>query len=230
MRRFLSNILIAGIFTYSFSANADTVLPEFAGGIKTDAVMPKPLTQDEINQCMQTANPDDSQACIVATMQKHHASAQAIAFNHFANGWIKEYKTFGKISVIYAALQGADYSDGYFIINDQGSIINVDDYAILSGIDITKNAHYKEIIQRFPSASLWPGNHQSFPDMTTSPENSPRFIFTYTLLNGCHACEIAGTAQIAFDFDDDGQFLNAQLVDLFPLPTNAPAPSSGQSS
>ncbi len=213
----------------SLNTYADTILPEFAGGIKPDAIMSKPLTKDETNQCLQATNPNDYQSCILTTMQKHNASAQAIAFNKYSRGWIKDFKTYGKITVIYAAIPGADYSDGYFIINNQGSIINVDDYAILSEIDITKNPHYKEIIQRFPSASLWPGNHQSFPDVATSPENSPRFIFTYSLLNGCHACEIAGTAKIAFDFDNGGQFINAQLVDLIPVPVNTPVAAATSS-
>ena len=226
MNKLLIIILTCVIFGYSLTVNADTVLPEFVGGVKPDAVMSKPLTQNEINQCMQATNPTDYQNCILTTMQKRDASDQAIAFNKYSRGWIKEFKTDGKLTIIYASIPGADYSDGYFIINNQGSIINVDDYAILSEIDISKNPHYKEIIQQFPSASLWPGNHQSFPDMTTSPENSPRLVFTYTLLNGCHACEIAGTAKIAFDFDDDGQFLNAQLIDLTPVPSSTPAPAA----
>ncbi len=222
------NKLLLFIFTLGISINtyADTVLPEFAGGIKPDAIMSKPLSKDETNQCMQATNPDDYQSCILTDMQKHNASVQAVAFNKYSRGWIKDFKTNGKLTVIYATIPGADYSDGYFIINDQGAIINVDDYAILSQIDITKNAHYKEIIQHYPSASLWPGNHQSFPDVTTSPENSPRFVFTYSLLNGCHACEIAGTAKIGFDFDNDGEFINAQLIDLIPMPNNNPAPAA----
>lgn len=231
MKKYLLFLLLPLIILFNHSIYADsTVLPEFIGGVKPDAVMSKPLTKDETNQCSQATNPDDYQNCILNTMQNHHASAQAIAFNKYSRGWITQYKNYGKLTVIYASIPGADYSDGYFIINDQGEIINVDDYAILSSIDITKNPNYQQIIQRFPSASLWPGNHQSFPDKVTSPENSPRFIFTYSLLNGCHACEIAGTATIGFDFDNDGNFLNAQLIDLTPVPSNTSAPSAAANS
>ncbi len=230
MKKLSLFIVIFIVSLFSLNVYADTVLSEFIGGIKPDAVMSKPISQDEYNTCLQTTNPEDYQSCILNIMNKHHASIQAIAFYKYSRGWIVKYKTYDKLTVIYASIPGADYSDGYFIINDQGVIINVDDYSIIGNLDISKNSHYQQIIQHFPSASLWPGNHQSFPDKVTSPENSPRFVFTYSLLNGCHACEIAGTATIGFDFDNDGNFLNAQLIDLTPALTNTSSPSAGTAS
>lgn len=217
----MNKLLLLSI-TLGISVNtyADTVLPEFAGGIKPDAITSKQLTEEEMNACMDPAKTGDYESCILAVMKKHNASAQAIAFNKYTNGWINDFKTYGKLTVIVASIQAADFNTGYFIINDQGAVIDVYDYAILDQIDINKNPHYKEITQRFPNVRLYPPLHTSFSYVTTSPENTPRVVFTYSLVNGCSACEIVGTAKIGFDFDNDGKFINAKLIDLIPTQNN----------
>lgn len=47
---------------------------------------------------------------------------------------------------------------------------------------------------------------------------------TNSLFKGCHACEIACTAKIGFD--NDNEFSDAQLIDLIPMPNNNPAPAA----
>ena len=38
-----------------------------------------------------------------------------------------------------------------------------------------------------------------------------RFIFSYPLVDGCHACATVGEAQVAFDFDSQGKFIGKSL-------------------
>ena len=40
------------------------------------------------------------------------------------------------------------------------------------------------------------------------------FVFSFVLLNGCHACEVGGYAQIAFDFNRAGEFLGTKSLRL----------------
>ena len=46
------------------------------------------------------------------------------------------------------------------------------------------------------------------------PGGGQRFIFSFVLLNGCHACEVAGYARVAFDFSPAGKFLGTKLLRL----------------
>ena len=50
--------------------------------------------------------------------------------------------------------------------------------------------------------------------MQALPGGGQRFIFSFVLLNGCHACELAGHAQVAFDFSAAGRFLGTKLLRL----------------
>lgn len=221
--------IVVGLFGFMNLAQADTVLPEFVGGVKPETIFKQADAMKIFKKCTASAtDPSNYQQCLLDAMQSKGANDQSIAFLKYASGWITEDQAHGNITIVHAFIPAADHDDGYFVISNDGTILDVDDATILNDIDITKNTAYQTIIKNYPSATIWPGNHQGFPDVTTSPQNSPRLIFTYTLLNGCHACEIAGTAKIAFDFDDDGRFLGATLIDLSPVPvsTTPPAASS----
>jgi len=39
-------------------------------------------------------------------------------------------------------------------------------------------------------------------------------MYDYRLLDGCHACAILGLARVAFEFDQDGTFYGAHLVEV----------------
>lgn len=211
-------LTILSMLCITVAAQASTNIPEFAGGIDPKTVISQNDAMKIFKKCSVANNSDDYQNCILTDMHKNHATAQAIAFYKFASGWITDYKNYNYLTVIHEFVPAADHNDAYYVMNNKGDFLDVDDMTIINGVDITKNANYKDIVSRYPSASVWPGNHQGFPDVTTSPENSPRLIFTYSLLNGCHACEVAGTAKIGLDFDNDGAFVDATLLDLTPTP------------
>lgn len=221
-------LTILGMLCISVAAQASTSLPEFWGGINPATVYTKQNAMKIFQQCSsQASNPGDYQNCLVDTMQTQHATPQAIAFLKYATGWITEYKVYNKLIVVHAFTPAADHDDAYFIMNNYGDIVNVDDPTFLNAIDIRSDSHYHDIIQHFPSAALFPGNHQGFPEYTVSDQNSPRFVFTYSVLNGCHACEVAATAKIAFDFDNSGQLIGVSLLSLTPVPaTTSPASAS----
>ena len=47
------------------------------------------------------------------------------------------------------------------------------------------------------------------------PDGGQRFIFLYPIRDYCHACEIVGYAEVAFDFDASGNFLGPRLLSLY---------------
>jgi hypothetical protein len=50
--------------------------------------------------------------------------------------------------------------------------------------------------------------------MQSNSDGGQSFIFVYPLVNGCHACEVEGTAEIVFKFDRDGIFKGTSLLRL----------------
>lgn len=208
MKRALLIGLSIFIATYAY---AITNVPEFKEGLKKEAVWE--MSPKDMRPCNEKNTPEDYLDCVIAHMQKEKASDQAIAMMKLSRGWITDYKKFGNITVAHVAVPAADHSDAYYLINDSGDVINVDDAAILTTIDIKKSSNYSEIAKRFPNISLWPGNHQ-YPTFNQLPGGIQQLVFHYPLLNGCHACELAGFAEIAFNFDSDGRFISTQLLGL----------------
>lgn len=135
------------------------------------------------------------------------------------NGKVLETKTYGnnnEIMVVHASVQGADHSDAFYIIlNDQ--ILDIDEYASISQLNINTQPNYPELFKKFPNVGIWPGNHE-FPKKEILPGGITQLIFNYRLLNGCHACELAGIANVGFNFDNNGNYLGDQLLSLSPSP------------
>ena len=69
------------------------------------------------------------------------------------------------------------------------------------------------MLKRFPSLLLWEGGAELIT-MRYLPTGGQRFVFSFKLLNGCHACVIAGYAHIDFDFDASGNFSGTKLLRL----------------
>jgi hypothetical protein len=136
----------------------------------------------------------------------------------FFKAKIIDSKKFGNITVVHLSVVGADHSDAFAIVTPQNKVIDIDDYAILSAIDIKKDPGYKDLAKKYPNVdSLWPGNHQ-YPEGKTLDGGVQQLQFTYRLLNGCHACAVAGLAHVAFNFDIDGTFLGTKLLNVSPMP------------
>jgi hypothetical protein len=90
--------------------------------------------------------------------------------------------------------------------------VQVEDFVHLKYIDIRKDPLYPAIARKSPRVELW--GHADFKAMQALPGGGQRFIFSFVLLNGCHTCEVAGYAQVAFDFTAAGRFLGTKLLRL----------------
>lgn len=139
------------------------------------------------------------------------------------NGKVIDSKTFGNVTVVHASVSGADHSDAYFIVA-KDKVIDVDDYANLSQLNISSQPSFAQLSQKYPNIGIWPGNH-NFPKSEDLAGGITQLIFTYSLLNGCHACELGGIANVGFNFDKEGNYLGEQLLSLSPPPIS---PSSSK--
>jgi hypothetical protein len=138
------------------------------------------------------------------------------------NGKVIDTKTFGKdnnIIVVHASVSGADHSDAYFIVS-KDKVLDIDDYANLSQLNISPQPSYAQLSQKYPNIGIWPGNH-NFPKSEELAGGITQLVFTYSLLNGCHACELGGIANVGFNFDKDGNYLGEQLLSLSPPPISS---------
>lgn len=209
--------LVWMLYFIAIPAFAIDNLPAFQGGVQNNAVWKMPDNLQKI--CSEVTSPDAYLSCMTSAMQKANASQQALAMLQLSRGTIEEFKKYNNLSVVKVTVPAADHSEEYYIINNVGDVINVDDQSIISGVDITKAANYQSLAQRYPNISLWFGNH-TYPIVNSLPDGIQQLVFTYSLLNGCTACELAGIAKVAFNFDSDGHFLNTQLIELDPSPIN----------
>ncbi|MFH0998865.1 MAG: hypothetical protein V1844_25740 [Pseudomonadota bacterium] len=86
------------------------------------------------------------------------------------------------------------------------------DKTYLDKIDLTKDSKYLTIIKKYPQAEIWLDG--KLDRLIASDDGGQRFIWRHKLLNGCRACEVAGTATVAYDFDGNGNYKGVQLLKL----------------
>ncbi|MBK1646493.1 hypothetical protein CKO25_17945 [Thiocapsa imhoffii] len=165
--------------------------------------------------------------CMGTEMAKAGATPEAIAFaieihdydvgprylSSFVEAGAVDYGT-----VTHSVLNDPNVTHPVFL-NDQDRIVT-DLYRYLDHIDIAEAINYSDIISRFPKARIWP--MASIQSRESMDDWGQRFIVRFIMLNGCRACEIAGHADVAFDFvPQDGKggehaFVAAHLVKLIP--------------
>ena len=70
-----------------------------------------------------------------------------------------------------------------------------------------------DLLKRFPKLIIFPGTR--FGDTAPAGGNlksgGQRFDLEFLLRDGCRACTAVGSVKVAFDFDVNGKFVEAQL-------------------
>ncbi len=150
--------------------------------------------------------------CIASRMREEGATLEAINFTRLMEGgvYLSSFQEMGKVDLaeITSPLFNDPNVTSYIFVNGSPAIQRLD----ISSIDIQKDRSYRRLINRFPNIELWP-MHQ-FVKMNKTSRGGQSFIFSFMLLNGCRGCEIAGSAEISFDFDERGQFVRSRLIQL----------------
>ncbi|MFL6351069.1 MAG: hypothetical protein ACJ74Z_04350 [Bryobacteraceae bacterium] len=167
------------------------------------------------------AQPPNSNVCFLTEMRVSGASPEAVSFSQQLNentngliGFLHDFREAGRIDVGYVEyVFRANENLACYFVNGIPSLIDVDDAKILETNGLERNIRYAGIKARYPQVSIWPGDRSTtmYPIARDLPMGGKRFIVSYWLQNGCHACERIGSVQFAFDFDKSGKFLGAQL-------------------
>lgn len=156
--------------------------------------------------------------CLAAVMRQGGASPAAIAFTRMikGEGYLESFQEMGLVGLASVAYPvRANTNQAYFLVNGTPPLISVEELGWQ--IDISKDPLYPSLLKEFPKIMIWGGGAE-FQAMQPLPGGGQRFIFAYYLLNGCHACEVGGSAQVALDFDARARFLGTKLLGLSRTP------------
>lgn len=135
---------------------------------------------------------------------------QNLALLKNERGFFDIINLYGNVAVVKAKVYAADHSDNYFMVDKKGEFVR-----LTAEVDLKKSPMYQKVSKQFKAVELWP-TATTLPTVEILKEGKTRVIFPQLLLNGCHACEQAGIARIAYLFLADGTYLGAELVDIIP--------------
>ena len=160
---------------------------------------------------------DGFEACFVAGMRKSGASPQAVAFSQSIGnlGYMKALRKHGPVDIAFVVYPfRANENQGFLLVNGDRPQVDVDDPGLLSPMNLIKDPRYIRLKTQYPAVALWPGDRSDsdYPLPERTPDGGLRFMVRYRLLNGCHACELAGHARYAFEFDKTGRFLGTTYL------------------
>jgi len=171
-------------------------------------------------QCQNTQDPNQYRTCLIQHLQQSNCKA-FVAFATAASmsarddiDYIKHYK---ELDLIHVVRYGANYPGVYYALGMDGALVDLVFGRQTQVLDIRTDPHYSEIAERYPNAMLFsivdklPQVEQPGPD-----GSGIRLILRFQLLNGCHACERAGYAYVAYDFSDTGALMNTSIESLQP--------------
>jgi len=146
-------------------------------------------------------------------MQENDAPAEAIKFVRAMNGegFLLEFSEKGTVD-----LGGAFYpqrANGNFqtvFLNGTPPVIPADELPAAIHSAIEMNHVYRSLKRQNPSLSLWTwnGKREGIQQLALGWQ---RFLFSYPLKT-CNACDVLGTAFVAFDFSETGEFLGTKLL------------------
>lgn len=172
------------------------------------------------------ASAADFGRCFVAQMQKSGASPAAIAFTRLTDntGFMRDFRDVGRVDVAYVDYPfRANENQGCLLVNGSPQAVDVDNLGAVSKGVLESNAQYAGLAAKYPNITVFPGERSGtdYPKTETLPGGGQRFVVPYRLMDGCHACERVGSAEVAFDFDPAGRFLGRRVVSIVPATTAA---------
>jgi hypothetical protein len=161
-------------------------------------------------------------------------------------GMVSAFQQFGTVDaaqVFYPLRANDNY--GLLLVNGDPKVLDVDDLKKLDEAAMQQDPMFQSVKQRYPAATLWPGDRsgsQPWPRLQSLPNGGRRYIVTYPLINGCHACARLGLVRFGWDFDATGKFLRTTFIPTppppkllkrphspaSPMPPAQPAPPSSQ--
>lgn len=165
---------------------------------------------DDMIGCMSTENWED---CLQTVMANDGASPAALQFVQQMNGqgYLYRFEEHGRVDAGILVVPFAANDNGqWLLLNSFPAVIEA---RSSQSLDIAHHPDYRRLAALFPQVIPWEGDNQ-LEGASPLEGGGQRFIFTYPLVNGCHACDMLGVARLAFDFSPDGAFLGDSLLGI----------------
>ena len=166
--------------------------------------------------------------CVIDQMAKAGASADAVSFSreldkqsHGEVGIMTGFQAVGPADfawITYPLRANTNY--GLLLVNGHPAIVNVEDLKLLDRKAMEQSFQFQDLKGQFPNVEVWPGDRdgKTWPNSQAGPNGGKRFVVSYPLINGCHACARAGFAIFTWNFDAQGKFLGTSFMGLTPPP------------
>lgn len=168
------------------------------------------LPRDAFSSCL---DKNDGQDCLLRVMQETHASPEALDCTKRLDNeaYVKSSRHAGKLRLTLMAYPlRANTNEVLFITGGTPPLVSSE---LDVRIDISSDPLYPALLKKFPQLELW-NSEASFRELEQGPDKGQNFLFAYPLLNGCHACELAGYALIALKFDQTGAYQGPKFIRL----------------
>ncbi|MHC1711001.1 MAG: hypothetical protein AB9872_02460 [Solidesulfovibrio sp.] len=158
----------------------------------------------------------DASTCLQKLMRRQRATPEALAVNRLleGEGFMSAFREMGRVDLATMTFPlRANTNQASFLVNGTPALVSTE----LDGqaVDIASDPAYAELKRAFPEMELWPTS-ADFRTMNTLEDGGQGFVFAYPLLNGCHACALAGYALVTLDFGPDGVYHGPRLLRLEP--------------
>lgn len=206
MRRSLRRICLTGLLCGFFGATAATAGP--LGAIGSGDVWQLP--PGAWTACLQSG--DDASGCLRRIMTREQASPRALAINRQLDGegYMAAFHEAGRVDVATMEFPlRANSNEVAYLVNGQPGLVSseLDETAL----PLAANPDYRALHNQYPDLMFWPVGDGP-REVTALAQGGQGFVFSYALLNGCHACEVLGQAVVSLDFNARGRFLGPRLV------------------
>ena len=188
--------------------------------------------KDAHSACDNAKQPPSFAECFIDQMAKAGAPPEALKFTrqlYKNNGQVgivgrtKRFGAFGFAWIVYPLR--ANDNNGLMFLNTDPNFLDVDDLSKLDKTGLPQELLYQQLIKEYPKLEIFPGDRTGGDPQVLFARsyagdnpNELRFLFSYPLLNGCHACARPGFANYWWTFDAAGKFLGTKLISVTRIP------------
>ena len=178
--------------------------------------------------CDSAAQPPSFAECFINQMSNSGASPAAVVFTRTLQkqsggdvGIMSGFNKVGPVDVAFVVYPlRANTNNGILFVNGTPKIVNAENLKLLDQATMQQSPQFQNTKAQFPKVTLWPGDRDgtTWPNSSQNSEGGVSFTLGYPLLNGCHACERAGTAEFNWKFGPTGKFLGTTFMGMTPPP------------
>ncbi len=227
-KKILLGLVIAATFTLPQLAMAANSVANSTALVGKSSKLSDGINSDRLNKCLynsdQTAfkevlvNPENHQLLnsdLTAEFKSKDYCKQAAAIysiTHYLPA-PQSLKMYHAVNVYYA-YTGATAQKTYFMIDNKGQILQ-----LTKNIKLSASDGYLALNNKYPTKGVDTPtltNHASnYPISSNLPDEASRLVFAQDItLGNCATCKKIGTANIAYDFDKKGYYIQSDVVSV----------------